>query len=415
MLRAAPSYLREHGRPQSADELAEHNCTIVRGNESDHAPWRFGDESGQTRVRVPGSLSGDGGDVVTGWALAGLGVIMRSLWPVRPHVADGSLTGLLPEGPTPPDSPHDWNGPGHDRRRPFPAHVGYAPMGRHESTDGTGGRAGGVARPWTVRAGCSPRRRQTVRTPLPGNHRSTCRWVRRGMSRKGKTPSVVAMSVTHRPRPTDHDNHHVTAGLGPAADVRRFLMIYAFGLEEMLTKVNILQEELRLGAEDSPIEHVASRLKSVESIARKARRKGAPLTMAGVQRVVHDVAGVRVVCSFVSDVYRVADMLVGQSDVDLIACKDYIASPKPNGYRSLHLILDTPVHMSDRVATARIEVQLRTVAMDFWASLEHKIFYKWDRQVPAALREELLEAARSASALDQTMQRVHREVHRLQP
>ncbi len=223
------------------------------------------------------------------------------------------------------------------------------------------------------------------------------------------------MSVMHRPRPTDHDNLHVTAGLGHAADVRRFFMIYAFGLEEMLTKVNILQEEMRLSAGDSPIEHVTSRLKSVESIARKARRKGVPLTTANLERAIHDVAGIRIVCSFVSDVYQVADMLVRQSDVDLVACKDYIASPKPNGYRSLHLILDTPVHMSDRVATARIEVQLRTVAMDFWASLEHKIFYRWDQQVPAALREELLEAARSASALDETMQRVHREAHGLRP
>lgn len=197
----------------------------------------------------------------------------------------------------------------------------------------------------------------------------------------------------------------------PGASLRRFLMVYEFGLLEMLTKVKILQEEMRLINGESPIEHIASRVKTIESLTAKAQRKGVPLTTASVQDSIHDIAGIRVVCSFVSDVYTVAEMLLSQPDVDLVIAKDYIADPKPNGYRSLHLIVDTPVHMSDRVATARVELQLRTVAMDFWASLEHKIFYKWHRHVPIALREELFEAARSASALDQTMQRLHRESH----
>jgi len=199
---------------------------------------------------------------------------------------------------------------------------------------------------------------------------------------------------------------------GPGTDVRRFLMVYKFGLDEMLTKVNILREELRMG-EDCPIEHVTSRLKTFESLAAKVDRKGVPFTVDHVREAIHDVAGIRIVCSFVSDVYLVADMLTRQPDVELVATKDYIAEPKANGYKSLHLIVDTPVHMSDRTVTARVELQLRTVAMDFWASLEHKIFYKYDEAVPAQLRAELTEAAHIADRLDSTMQRLHREVRDL--
>lgn len=221
---------------------------------------------------------------------------------------------------------------------------------------------------------------------------------------------MIDVIAAHRRTSTALEDPGVArVGPGPGADLRRFLMVYEFGLQEVLTKVRILQEEMRLITGESPIEHVASRVKTIESLTAKARRKGVPLTTDDVQESIHDIAGVRVVCSFVSDVYTIADMLLGQPDVDLVVAKDYIAAPKPNGYRSLHLIVDTPVHMSDRVATARVELQLRTVAMDFWASLEHKIFYRWHEHVPAALRDELAEAARSASALDQTMQRLHRE------
>lgn len=198
-------------------------------------------------------------------------------------------------------------------------------------------------------------------------------------------------------------------------ELRRFMMIYKFGLDEMLTKVNILKEELTFSEGGCPIEHVSSRLKSLESLTDKVRRIGSPMTLDDVRRNVADVAGIRIVCSFISDVYLVMEMLTRQPDVELILVKDYIKNPKPNGYKSLHLIVDTPVHMSDRISTARVEIQLRTVAMDFWASLEHKIYYKYEEDVPAALRQELTSAAEIANRLDEKMELLHREVRAQHP
>ncbi|GLY04355.1 MULTISPECIES: GTP pyrophosphokinase family protein [Actinoplanes] len=194
-------------------------------------------------------------------------------------------------------------------------------------------------------------------------------------------------------------------------DLNRFLMVYKFGLAEVSTKITILAEELTLRGRDNPIEHVTTRLKTVTSIAAKARRVGCELTFDDLRVTIRDIAGVRIVCSFVSDVYTVADMLTRQPDIKLLMTKDYIAKPKANGYRSLHLIVEIPVFMSDRVVTVPVEVQLRTVAMDFWATLEHKIYYKHDSEVPASLRAELVEAATDAARLDQRMERLHQEIH----
>ena len=187
-------------------------------------------------------------------------------------------------------------------------------------------------------------------------------------------------------------------------------MAYKFGLDEMLTKVNILKEELTYSSESCPIEHVSSRLKSLDSLTEKARRIDCPLVLEDVRREIWDVAGLRIVCSFISDVYTVADMLTRQPDVEVVRVRDYIRDPKPNGYRSLNLVVDTPVHMSDHVETVRVEVQIRTVAMDFWASLEHKIHYKYHREVPPALMKELVAAADVAGKLDEQMERLHHEV-----
>ncbi|WP_179429740.1 hypothetical protein [Spelaeicoccus albus] len=132
-----------------------------------------------------------------------------------------------------------------------------------------------------------------------------------------------------------------------------------------------------------------------------------------MRATMHDIAGIRVVCSFIADSYRVADMLTRQGDVSVIEVKDYIKSPKPNGYKSLHLIVDVPVFMSDNVEQVRVEIQIRTIAMDFWASLEHKIYYKYARDVPAELLAELGRAADVANELDVTMERLHDEVRAL--
>lgn len=193
-------------------------------------------------------------------------------------------------------------------------------------------------------------------------------------------------------------------------DFTRFMMSYKFGIDELMTKINILKEEFTHIHRYSPIEHVGSRLKTPESIVKKARRKNCPLTLDDIRSNIVDIAGIRITCSFISDTYRIADMLSSQTDVRVLEVKDYIAEPKPNGYKSLHLIVEIPVFMSDRVQPVPVELQIRTIAMDFWASLEHKIFYKYDGTIPSHLVTELTEAADRANQLDVTMERLHDEV-----
>ena len=194
-------------------------------------------------------------------------------------------------------------------------------------------------------------------------------------------------------------------------DMTHFMLVYKFGLAEIGTKITILAEELAHRGRGNPIEHVRPRLKTTASITAKARRIDCPMTVDAVRTRIRDIAGIRIVCSFVSDVYTVADMLTRQPDITLLQTKDYIAQPKANGYRSLHLIVEIPVFLSERVVSVPVEVQLRTVAMDFWASLEHKIHYKYDPVVPGAVREELAAAAEDAARLDKRMERLHREIH----
>lgn len=189
-----------------------------------------------------------------------------------------------------------------------------------------------------------------------------------------------------------------------------FMLSYKFGIDEVMTKINILKEEFAHRHDYSPIEHVSSRLKSPESILTKAARKGCELTLDGIRSDLHDIAGIRVTCSFISDTYKISDMIAAQRDVTVLQVRDYIAEPKPNGYKSLHMIIEVPVFLSDHVEQVKVEVQIRTIAMDFWASLEHKIYYKFNRDVPEALLDELRQAASAANALDVKMERLHDEV-----
>jgi putative GTP pyrophosphokinase len=186
-------------------------------------------------------------------------------------------------------------------------------------------------------------------------------------------------------------------------------------LDEIGTKIKILKEELSYRGTSSPIEHVSPRLKTPASITAKARRIDCPLDPDELRARMRDIAGMRIVCGFISDVYTVAEMLTRQPDVRLLQIKDYVAEPKSNGYRSLHLIVEIPVFLSDRVVAVPVEVQLRTVAMDFWASLEHKIYYKYDHDVPAHLHDELAGAAQDAMRLDQRMELLYREVRGIDP
>lgn len=190
----------------------------------------------------------------------------------------------------------------------------------------------------------------------------------------------------------------------------RFLMTYKFGMDEVMTKINILRDEFAYVHDYNPIEHVSSRLKSPRGIIEKAHRKGCAINLDAVRETIRDIAGVRITCSFLSDIYTVRDMLVGQQDLTVLAERDYIASPKANGYKSLHLIVEVPVFMSDRVEHIPVEVQIRTIAMDFWASLEHKIYYKYNKAVPSTLVAELHQAAQVANRLDEKMEQLHEEM-----
>jgi putative GTP pyrophosphokinase len=191
----------------------------------------------------------------------------------------------------------------------------------------------------------------------------------------------------------------------------RFMLNYQFALDEIMTKINILKTEFEHLQDYSPIEHVSARLKSPESLLAKAGRRDLPLSFAALSENVLDVAGVRIVCSFISDAYWVARMITSQPDITVVTIKDCIAEPKPNGYKSLHIIVKVPIFLSESVQNIHVELQIRTVAMDFWASLEHKIYYKYDKEVPAELLAELKEAAGVADRLDSTMERIHNEVH----
>jgi putative GTP pyrophosphokinase len=193
-------------------------------------------------------------------------------------------------------------------------------------------------------------------------------------------------------------------------DFARFMMPYKFGIDEITTKISILREEFSQLHDYNPIENVSSRLKTPESIVEKVVRKGCDPSFEAIRASITDIAGVRVTCSFASDVYRIFELLTGQNDIRLIATKDYVAQPKPNGYKSLHAIVEVPVFLSVGPVPVYVEVQIRTVAMDFWASLEHKIYYKYDREVPQELLDELKEAAETASRLDAKMERLHSEI-----
>ena len=177
---------------------------------------------------------------------------------------------------------------------------------------------------------------------------------------------------------------------------------------EVETKFKVLSEEYSLEYDRNPIENIKSRVKSFDSLLKKIRRKNIPLTMTSIEENIQDIAGVRVICSFPDDIYRLADCLLSQDDIILLEKKDYIKNPKPSGYRSLHLIIQTPIFLQEGKRMVTVEVQLRTIAMDFWASLEHKLRYKKNisEEQSAFLAEEMSQCAEISASLDERMQKV---------
>ena len=193
-----------------------------------------------------------------------------------------------------------------------------------------------------------------------------------------------------------------------AMPYKELMAYYRCAMMEVETKFNVLNEELSLLYDRNPIETIKARLKSPESIVDKAVRKNIPLTVDSIEKNLHDIAGLRIICSFPSDIYMLADALLRQDDVTPIERKDYIQNPKPNGYRSLHLIIETPIFLHNQTRMMKVEVQFRTIAMDWWASLEHKIRYKKDLKDDEAVARELFSCAEMGAELDQRMERIHK-------
>lgn len=191
---------------------------------------------------------------------------------------------------------------------------------------------------------------------------------------------------------------------------KKVMLMYDSALKEVNTKLEILNEEFKLDHQYNPIEHITSRIKSPQSIAKKMRHNGRELTVENIVKYVNDVAGTRIICSFTSDIYRIADLIAKQSDVQVLKVKDYIMFPKSNGYTSYHMIISVPIYLSNTMVNVKVEIQIRTIAMDFWASLEHKIYYKFEGNAPERIRKELKECADIVSYLDHKMLTLNEEI-----
>ena len=185
---------------------------------------------------------------------------------------------------------------------------------------------------------------------------------------------------------------------------------YRCAIMEIETKLQVLNSEFSLHYDRNPFESIKTRLKSPISIIEKLERKGLEISVDTIEKHISDIAGIRVICSFPDDIYELAELLIHQDDITLIRKKDYIENPKENGYRSLHLILEVPIFLSEGKKYRRVEVQFRTIAMDFWASLDHKLRYKKDLENPNEIASELKDCAESIAMLDQKMQQIRNKI-----
>lgn len=191
---------------------------------------------------------------------------------------------------------------------------------------------------------------------------------------------------------------------------RELMAFYRCALMEIETKFKVLNEELSLQYDRNPIETIKIRLKSPEGIIDKLQRKDIPVTVRNIENYVSDIAGIRIICSFPSDIYMLANAFARQDDVRILEVKDYIQKPKANGYRSLHMIVETPIFLHDSKRFMKVEVQFRTISMDWWASLEHKIRYKKDVEISETIQQELFECAEISTALDQRMDIIYKAI-----
>ena len=191
---------------------------------------------------------------------------------------------------------------------------------------------------------------------------------------------------------------------------RELMMRYNCAMLEVKTKLDVLSSQLSVETENNPFESIHCRIKSPKSVVQKLKRKGIPVTLQNIEENLNDVAGIRVICSFIDDIYNLSDKLCSQDDIRVVEVKDYIKNPKPNGYRSLHLILEIPIFLLEEKKYMRVEVQFRTIAMDFWASLEHKVKYKKEIEDSAKISQELKICADEINVLDNKMQNIKRKI-----
>ena len=198
--------------------------------------------------------------------------------------------------------------------------------------------------------------------------------------------------------------------LDEALQFRELMMMYSCAIREVKTKLEVLNDDLAIRNQRNPIQMIKSRVKKPTSILEKLKRRGYPITVQSVFENLYDVAGIRVICSFIDDIYLVAEMLARQDDVKVLILKDYIRCPKVNGYRSYHMIIEIPVFFSDRKKNMRVEVQIRTIAMDFWASLDHQMKYKKDLDESEEISEQLRECAEVIAQTDEKMQLIRRKI-----
>lgn len=208
-------------------------------------------------------------------------------------------------------------------------------------------------------------------------------------------------------RLADKDSMRILEATRPFAEL---MSQYECAIMEIETKLKVLNAEFSLAHSRNPFESIKTRLKSPMSILEKLKRKGYDVCLENIEKDLFDIAGVRVICSFVEDIYTLEKLLVNQDDIILVERKDYIASPKPNGYRSLHLILDIPIFLSTGKKHMKVEVQFRTIAMDFWASLEHKLKYKKDIENAEEIASELKTCADTISAMDLQMEQIRKKI-----
>lgn len=198
-----------------------------------------------------------------------------------------------------------------------------------------------------------------------------------------------------------------------ALQFQQIMMVYESAIKQVETKLEILNKEYKVFGRRNPIETIKSRIKTPESIATKLQKKGVPVTFKSMSENLTDIAGVRVICPYISDIYTIKDVLLKQPDLKLLEEKDYIANPKPSGYRSLHIVIQVPVYLSQAVHHVNVEIQLRTIAMDFWASLEHELRYKTTSKIPISIRRELQRCAETIAMTDREMEEIAIELQAL--